>query len=476
VASTLLALATACDDPPEGGGVGTGGRPTPATDGGMARPTPRSPRPDGGPRLPEAQVELELPFGAPPTVHRIEVEADLSALDVHFSIDTTQSIAAEIDALQADLRIKVVPELAERVPDVSFGVSHFEDFPERPFGFAGDDSEQRLDTPFELLTPITSDLDAVATAVARLDNPLGLGGDWPESGFEALWQIATGEGYRREADGLVLVEPFDGRRRPGGGTLGGVGFRSGALHVVVHVTDAQSHTPADYAALFPGTHGRREASDALEAIGARVVGIVSSNCEEGDDDGCGAPGALGLAAREDLEQLAVATGAVAAADGDACPHGIDGDLVPARDGQCPLVFDIAGDGSGLADTIVDAIVELVDGIRFQRIHAVAADDPLGFVRSVTPVQIDQPDGAEPPELADLMPEDAPDGVDDSFVDVRARARLGFDVELHNGLIVREETLRLVVPASTDGSSAPRGADAGTATGDEDAGSAGLAAP
>ncbi|MDQ3037757.1 MAG: hypothetical protein M3Y87_35515, partial [Myxococcota bacterium] len=220
-------------------------------------------RPDGGPRLPSADLEVTLPYRGPEVRLPLEVGADLGTLDVFLSIDTTGSFGGEIDALQRDLIDRIVPALASRVPDVALGVGRFEDFPVGPFGSEGD-------APFDLVSAVTTDLGRVGSAVASLDDPLGLGGDGPESGAEALWQIATGAGYSH--GGVSYVAPYRGDAAPGGGTIGGVGFREGALRVVVHVTDAPSHGPSDYASSFPGTHSLEQAAEALRGIDARVIG------------------------------------------------------------------------------------------------------------------------------------------------------------------------------------------------------------
>ena len=104
--------------------------------------------------------------------------------------------------------------------------------------------------------------------VARLDDPFGNGGDTPESGYEALYQIASGEGLD------PWIEPYEGDG------AGGVGFREGALHVVVHVTDAPSHDTRSYAPAVAGAHGPSDALAALRAIDARVLGIASSRRAE----------------------------------------------------------------------------------------------------------------------------------------------------------------------------------------------------
>ena len=194
---------------------------------------------------------------------------------------------------------------AKRVPSASFGVSKFADF---PFGRLGTDgSDGPADIPYLLLTPITSDISAVASAVARLDQPLQNGGDLPEAGAEALWQIATGKGYSGRLDAADRAV----RRRPasGGGKAGGVGFREGALRVVLHVTDAPSHQPSDYAGTFPGTHSMAQAGKALHGLGAetdrdrrrRVRGTRMRRA---------ATIPRRTTARAELEQIALTTGAV----------------------------------------------------------------------------------------------------------------------------------------------------------------------
>lgn len=450
----------ACSSQPAAQTISTGDAAQDEEDAGPIDASVHSPRPDGGPRLPFADETIELGYRAEPARYRLEARAELGVLDLHLSVDTTASIGAEIEELQRSLTSVVLPGVRDRVPDVSVGVSRFEDFPAAPFGTEGVPMRVRADTPFELLSPISSDTAHTQRALFAL-GALGLGGDIAESGAEALFQIATGEGYMLGRE--TLIEPYDGRAAPGGGSIGGVGFREAALRVVLHVTDAPSHTPESYGAKFPDTHDLQAAADALDALSVRVVSIVSGVCDESDDDCKGDQHEL---AREELEQLALATGASVAAEGDTCPHGLDGAELPARKERCPLVFDVSDEGEGLAGTLVTAIVTLVEGIRFSRVIAVAADDPLGLVRRITPLETRR-SGEPSPEIADLLPSGAPDGVPDTFVDARAAAPLEFEVELHNtrlaprdvdqsyrvvlrilgdDLMIEERTLRLVVPA------------------------------
>lgn len=403
-------------------------------------------RPAGMPQLPGVDRAVVLPFLGPTQSVEVEIEAALRSLDVHFSIDTTASFGEEIEALQDDLSDEVVPELRKRVPDVSVGVSSFEDFPLSPFG-----SEE--DKPFELRTAITSDLSRVDAALAGLDRPIGNGADGPESGAEALYQIATGEGYRLGMDWIIA--PYSDRGLRGGGTLGGVGFREGALHAVVHITDAPSHTPRDYESVFPGTHSLQQAADALDRLAIRTLGVVSSPL-----------------ARTDMEFVARATGATTPPDADGCPMGLDGDHLPSVNGACPLVFDVRDDGKGLSDTLTDAIVALVNAVDIRRAYAEVDNDPLSFVTAVEALDADVLPGVEAPELFDERPSD---GIVDTFVGVRPGTRLRFAVHLRNTLLVGDDapqfftvTLNLVGDGLSLGTRtvrvevppAPRGNDGG----------------
>lgn len=408
-------------------------------------------RPDGGPRLPPADREVVLRYFGEPAIEPLEVEGEVGRLDVFFSVDTTGSFGGEIDNLQSELRTFIVPELRARVDDVAFGVGRFEDFPSPPFGDVGD-------RPFALGAAITTDEARVASAVAALDQPLGNGGDVPESGAEALYQIATGVGYPG------YIPAYSGRAARGGGTLGGVGFREDALRVVVHVTDAPTHEPADYEESFPGTRSRAEAMEALEALGVRTLGIASS-----------------AAARADLEALAIGTGAVVDPIGGECRTGVDGRTRAPRDGVCPLVFDVRPDGSGLAVATVDAIADLLSTVRYAEVWG-ETDDALGFVRSIEALDAEPPPGVDAPARADRRP--AGDAIDDTFLDVGPGTRLRFRAHLRNETIPPadyDQIFNLVLEVVGDGVTllservrviVPRGRlDAGTgADGGFDAGS------
>lgn len=394
------------------------------------------------PDLPNADIEIVLPYGAPPHIEALIAIADPAAADIMFLIDTTSSFVEEINNLQQDLNTLIVPGIRARISNSSFGVAEFEDFPGSNFGSS-------TDRPYTLHTAVTSNLTRVRNAVAKLDDPLGHGGDFPESGAEALWQTATGDGYLHA--GQTLVKPYNRQALSGGGTLGGVGFRPGALHVIIQATDAPFHSPFDYGAVFPGTHSLAEAISALNTLDVFVIGVVSNPDM-----------------RDDPEVIALATDAVIDPIEGACPTGVNGQDNPPVGGVCPLVFDIDAKGAGVSDTVVDAVVTLVNALRFSEVYAEVTDDPLGFVNYIEATTATAPPGINVPLSDDRR---APfDGRADTFVNVGPGVSLNFSVSLENnvlpsapdyphifrvpieiigdGIVLATHVLRLIVPPAT----------------------------
>jgi hypothetical protein len=371
---------------------------------------------------------------APTLLVPFRVTATPAQLDVHFSVDTTGSFGAEIDAMQRDLEQRLIPEIRARVADSAFGVSRFEDFPVQPFG-------ESSDAPFELLSPITTDVSRVRAGVDALDGPLGSGADVPESGFEALFQIASGAGLG--AGDERWIAPYVGAG------LGGVGFRPGALHAIVHITDAPAHAATDYAGSVPGAHSEADVRRALADLPAFLLAAVGS-----------------AQARDSLHDLVVDSGATIPPVNGQCRTGLGGAAQAPEAGRCPLLFDIASDGTGLSDVILDAIAGLVETLSYAVVSAEFDTDRLGFIESFEATSATTLAGVTPPTRVDTAPAD---GVLDAFEDVRGGTELLFTLGLRNvllrnldyeqvyrvrvrivgdGVVLLEETLRVVVPAAT----------------------------
>src|SRR5262245_26281605 len=201
------------------------------------------------------------------TVTRVCVQRPaVSKIDFFGLFDDTTSFEPIVPTL-AGVFTLLVPELEAAFPgvDFGFGVGRFEDYGGPGFGFGGESMNGR---PFTLNQPIVTTAAAgsaearnalITDALAR--SAPGNGGDAPEAALEGLYQLATGAGFDGNGDGLTTgtdqlqvagsinaqVEPDTSGDVPAfsslasgvprAGTIGGAGFRSDAVRLVVLATD-----------------------------------------------------------------------------------------------------------------------------------------------------------------------------------------------------------------------------------------------
>jgi hypothetical protein len=165
----------------------------------------------------------QLPYLDPSVTDTLEITTQVRTADIYFLMDTTGSMQGEIDNLKSALNAgnyitdpTLCPSLtpAERngvigaircaIPDASFGVGYFDDFPASPTGNGGpgyDESTSACyhastnthhDIPFHNLQSMTTNASAVQSAVNRL--VARCGNDIPESHLAGLYSVATGAG------------------------------------------------------------------------------------------------------------------------------------------------------------------------------------------------------------------------------------------------------------------------------------------
>ncbi|MBK8012441.1 MAG: hypothetical protein IPK13_13910 [Deltaproteobacteria bacterium] len=210
-------------------------------------------------------------------------DTDIDRADLAINIDTTSSMRDEIANLQASLSNVIVPGVTTSVPDAAFSVTSFEDYPVVPFG-----NPSYSDRPFEIQTRVTTDVTRAQAAVDALEAVSASGGNIPESGLEALYQIATGAGTSWPGGQTPAFDPAVGLV-PGvaDGTIGGVGFRSDSLPIVVHITDALSHEGREYQSADPSITAAsvENVKTALFDIGARVITIANARLPRSLTDG-----------------------------------------------------------------------------------------------------------------------------------------------------------------------------------------------
>lgn len=361
-----------------------------------------------------------VPYQMAPTPEQatLDFATTISRADVVVSIDTTGSMGGALENLKSSLSSQIVPDLSTEIPDLGIAITNYEDMPTGSFGSPGD-------LPFELVTPVTTDPMDAQTALNGL--LLGGGGDTPESGIEALYQIATGSGVSWPADPMLgfpagSVPPFD------------MMFRGGAFPIVILITDAESHAAetifiqglevTGYSPFVPEAASREEAFMALEAIGARVIVVNVGQSS---------------VALEDNLDIVQRTGAVVppeafGASGQ-CLTGLAGAPQPPNaNGECPLLFNVGFEGTGLGSSIVDAVQALAGSASLdidarpenEDGNPGGVDAVQAFLERVTP--------NTSPASATMCTSGIPvedrlggDGQDDTFIDVSGGVRVCFDV-------------------------------------------------
>jgi len=364
----------------------------------------------------------------------LDFSTDIPSLDVFFLMDATGSMSGPINNLKASLTSTVIPQVQAQVADTQFGAGDFRDFPLSPYGSSGDQ-------PFVLRQAITSNA-AAAQAGVNVMSASG-GNDGPESGLEALYQVATG-------NGLSGPSPTSVPANHNG--VGGVEFRAGTMPVIVHMTDITTHTKGEtnvycygdteYAdPVASAAHTRTEVKTALDAICARVVGVPTVASTPDSCDGRGY-----------LTDLATYTGArvpPAAWDVGVRPSGcgatqcctgqLGAGLAPDVDGLCPLVFWVSSSGTGMGDQIITGLKMLTRFATFdatsERVGNTTDIDgnplPNGhttadFITAVTPNSATVP--AAPPVIT------PPTFDATTFYDVTPGTVVRFDVVAYNDFI------------------------------------------
>lgn len=371
-----------------------------------------------------------VPYQAPPspTDDTLDFATDISQADVAFSVDNTGSMNDEINNIKASLS-SLVTSIRGQIPNTGFAVTAYRDFPSGGHGGLGEQ-------PFYMKHRVmTTNTGAGLTSVQNQVNTyVGTGGaNVPESGWEALYQIATGAGTAQGSANVPAFNPASAFPSPAlageeTGTIGGVGFRTGSLPIAVWVTDACNHnTPGDLYSFTAATQA--SAIAALMGISARVIAVVS------DPEVCG-----GKAYTEALSAVNATNSVVppSAWDGSRpagcgagqCCTGIAGVGQAPTGGMCPLVFRVNGNtGAGLGDSVATAVKVLASYAEFD-IGGLAQDDPTDSVNAVTAF-VDKieanPNATTPCAMGLTVVDTTGDSVNDTFPQVNPGTTVCFDV-------------------------------------------------
>ncbi len=297
---------------------------------------------------------------------RVDVEEsftftlDIQMGDIGFLLDTTCSMSSTLSAMKNEFA-QIQTQVASRIPDAQYAVATFDDY-----NYSGMGSGQ--DKPYELLQEVTSDTGRIQSVLSSIG--LHSGDDATEASHEALYQALTGAGYDQNCNGRYdsqddvkpfvasASDPFGGTggqfhtgAYPGGGLLGGMGFRDYALPILVYATDAPMRDPTHDASPHgcPKDATPTDVINAANNLGAYLIGI--------------SVGSWGPVSQ--MNTLADGTGSVDASGNR-------------------LVFTWTGSSSAFRDTIVQAIEDLVQAVRFSEVTLEVEGDTHGFVIDVQP--------------------------------------------------------------------------------------------
>ena len=323
-------------------------------------------------------------------------------VDVFLLFDDTGSFVNNSPIVRAAFP-QIISTLQASLPgiDFGFGVGRFEEYG----NFA---QEYATGRPFILNQPIvTAGTTGFQTSIqAALDRVApGYGGDTPETLIEALYQTVTGVGFDGNNNGSVSESGAAGlastQVNPGGsgdvpsfssftadpansvlapsGNVGGVGFRPGALPIVLVATDtgfafqpygetsitgvggltlplsqltqaSRTTTPFNYGA------GIQQTITGLNALGALVIGL-------------GVNSQANIDPRQDLESIAKLTGAV----NNSTSTIANGTTDPIAPGD-PFYFLInSGFGTTVGNGVVNAIQNAATNVAMN--ITVRASDP-----------------------------------------------------------------------------------------------------
>lgn len=187
---------------------------------------------------------FELPRSGEEKYDTLTFNPEVTKADIFINIDNTGSMTSAIEALKSNFTSVIRSAVRERVKDSAFGVSIFRDTDATPV--------------WQLYSPITEADNEFEQKLASV-SVKGGETDIPEAGYEALYEIATGD-TKSNSSAYSLAKPVEG-------TIGGAGFRVGALPIILHITDAPASENHG--------HGKTAAIDALKKIGARVIPLAT---------------------------------------------------------------------------------------------------------------------------------------------------------------------------------------------------------
>ncbi|MBI2391072.1 MAG: VWA domain-containing protein [Deltaproteobacteria bacterium] len=351
----------------------------------------------------------------------------VSKADIAIVMDTTGSMGGSIDDLVTSLQTKIFPDLQRRIPDLAVGLVEHKDYPVGSYGGS-------TDFPVKIHKEITTDVASVRTALSALKADGGA--DGPESQVPAMYHALTGAELKWAGGGIVP------KREPPAGRMGAIGFRPGALPVVVLVNDIDwhesTHQPYDPDRVF-GAPTMEQLATAFNVLNARFVSITQSGQEA-------QPNWL-----SDRTGSNVPPSVFSGCPAGQCCTGTSGAprAAEAPDGRCRLNFLHSG-GSGVSGSLINAILGLSLGSIFDVSAKVTAGtsgvDGSALVTSVRPLAAG--DAANGCTAHDVKDGDG-DGTPETFVALALDKPVCFEVTVAKNTLFPAKAVPQILTATLE---------------------------
>jgi hypothetical protein len=376
-----------------------------------------------------------IPQGQPasPSAVTVKVGGGVSRADVAINMDTTGSMGGSIEDLVTSLQTKIVPDLQKKIPDVAFGLIEHKDYPVGGYGGEGD-------FPAKIHKQMTTDAIAMKTALSALK--ASGGGDLPEAQVPSMMYALKETELKWQGGTTAKTATPTERTAP-------IGFRNGALPVMILVTDVDWHE-AGHEAYDPlkvfDKFTIEDVAAAFKAVNARFVSITT----EGKENEVQAD------QLSDLTNSNVPPDAFGTTCGAGkCCTGVSGVArEPAPSGRCRLNFLHRG-GEGVSTSLINAILGLSIGTNFDVSAKASAATELPDASSLISAVKLLPagDGAAMCNGAPVKDTNG-DGTPDAYDNISAKTPVCFSIELSSNATLAPKTVPGLYAARVDVVGAP----------------------
>lgn len=279
----------------------------------------------------------------------LKFATNITMLDVMFLVQTSGSMGGALTNVTTNLPTVTIPNLVKAIPNLGIGVASFVDYPVSPFGSPSPCIV--LDYPVKVDQLISLNmLDAQSAATGLQVN---CGYDTPSSALPAMHHLLTGEALTWSTGSVPVHTPASDH-------FGGADFRASATPVIVTIFNTDWHDTADspYSAGTPPLIAPTLADVKADFVAknARFIGVTLGTTSE--------------AQANDLSD-ATKSNVPASAFGSTCGAGQcctdvsgNGRAPSGPGGTCRLNFLADAGGSGISNSIINAIQALSVGTQY----------------------------------------------------------------------------------------------------------------